>query len=282
MSKPIWHLAISDLHAGSNFALIPPDTLARPKRITPEMSDFQRKMYGTQNAARLVAAQFYNDVMELLKVMPKCSYAWIGGDCVEGNRGHDGGLVDANTKSQEMMAVELLVEILKAAGHPKVYGCRGTPYHVTADGGGESDDSVYAQLPNMQAWEDTLFAEACGLTWRLSHFIARSSVAHGKQTPLAKEIVKNTLSVAMDTEPDVDILLFGHVHYCVSAGYPMSRKRAYTLPTLKMRGEAYGRRFNDFYDVGMMLFKQEKEGAPLQEYPLKVRTASRKPKVYRA
>ena len=142
---------------------------------------------------------------------------------------------------------------------------------------------IYDTLPNFQGVQDVLFCETGGLVWRLQHFCGRSSVPHGKQTPISRNLIQNTLAAAMEKEHDADVCLFGHVHYSSSAGFPSSGKYGYTLPALKARGEAYGRQYNDFYDVGLSLWKQDREGAPLQDYSkeFKIKVAYKKPKLYR-
>ena len=82
----------------------------------------------------------------------------------------------------------------------------------------------------MRGVDDVLFGEFGGLVWRVTHFTARSSVPYGKQTPVSKELILNTLQSARQLEHDSDVLLFGHTHYCVSAGFPLSQKRGYTCP----------------------------------------------------
>lgn len=283
----IWHLGIADVHAGSNYALIPPEqrsTLVTAKQGKPPKDE---KLIGSFNARiqqhNTVAEAFWQAFQAICRDLPKCRYAYIVSDNIEGRQAKSGGaaLVTTDTFSQCGMAINIINTVLRSAGNPKVYGVRGTPYHVTAEGGMECDDIIYTQLHNMQAWDDVGYVEAGGLIWKLQHFVSRSGTPYGKQTSLAKQIVYNSLAVSMHKEPDADILLFGHVHYCVGASFPMSKKQAVTLPCLKLRGESYGRQFNDFYDVGLLLGKQECEGAPVAWYPKKIKVAYEKPEVWK-
>ena len=280
-------LVVSDLHSGSMFGLIPP--WARPnsgKIKKPKDMDVNLLQTHKEQLMQLMQLQdsFYRAFMSVVRTLPLCDSVFILADLLEGQQEKNGGamLTSANTDDQSEIAVDILDTILKQVGYPKVYGVRGTLYHVLQKGGRETEHSVYTRLHNVQAVEDVLFCHRTGLIWRLQHFVGRSSVAHGKQTPLAKQQIQNTLAAAMGKEHDADICLFGHVHYCVSAGFPSAGKTGFTCPCLKLRGEAYGRQYNDFYDVGFLLFGQEKNGAPLADYTkqVKIRTAYEKPALY--
>jgi hypothetical protein len=279
----IWTLGITDLHCGSDYALIPPGW-RRPKLNKSETETLGPIRSDNIMSWRDASSSFWNAVMhDALKEIPKCSSCFILGDCIEGAQHKSGGsqLVTTDIGSQVDLAEEVLKPILKKAGYPRVYGVHGTAYHVTQSGGRENDEEVYNRLPNIAAVGDKLAVFRHGTTWLLQHHIGRSCTPYGKQTALSKNIINNTLAEAAGKEHDADILLFGHVHYCVAAGYPMSNKWAYTLPCLKLPGESYGRRFNDFYDVGFMLFSQEKEGSFAVPHRIKIPMANRKERLCR-
>jgi hypothetical protein len=231
------------------------------------------------NAGIKESRKFWNQFESTLMKLPKITNCFIVSDNIEGKQPKNHGieLVSSSDREQTTIANCIIDTVYKYAKWKNCWGVRGTEYHV-----GETDDAIYEGVPNIRGWEDKLFVEASGLVWRVQHHIGRSGTPYGKQTPLSKAMIQNTLSVACEKEHDADVQLYGHVHYCVGASFPMSRKRAFTLPCLKLQGEAYGRRFNDFYDVGLLLFKQEKEGAPLQEHPLKIKVAYERPKLYKA
>lgn len=283
MGKAIWHMGVADLHSGSNFALIPPDRLATgTKRKHKDWTDAKWALW---LKARKNASKFWEQFMALKRQLPKIDYCYILSDNIEGHQGKGGSaaLVSADVAEQRDIAVEILNRLLDGAGNPKVYGCRGTPYHVTGTGGTESDDIIYDRLHNMQAYDDILFCETGGLIWRLQHFIARSGTPYGKQTPISKQLIQNMLSAAMGKEHDANVSLFGHVHYSCGAAFPSAGKYGFALPALKARGESYGRQFNDFYDVGLSVWKQECEGAPLQDYTkeFKIKVAYDKPTLWK-
>jgi hypothetical protein len=286
MSKGKWFLGIADVHVGSVFALVPGG--GRP--ATDPMKDEQGKVtkleqfrYDAHRYISELQSLYWIEFKKLLKRMPKMDYCFILGDCIEGKQHKSGGahLITSDISEQIDMSVSVIDTICHAVGYPKTWGVRGTPYHVTDMGGSEAEDMIYCRLRNMQGYDDSLTVEANGVIWNLQHHISRSSTPYGKQSPLAKQIVQNTLAAAMEKEEDADMILRAHTHYCVSAGFPMSNKRAYTLPTLKLRGEAYGRQYNDLYDVGMLAWYQPGKGEPLQEHRFKIDIAYRKPTLYK-
>lgn len=286
----IWHMAISDLHSGSVFGLIPPDMMHEEMdRDEAKALKWDEPKVVLYNKARKDAKNFWFEFVRLMdtikkKYTSKLDSLFILGDCIEGGQSKQGGasLIDSNIDTQTDVSTRIInKQIIWKFNKPKTYGVRGTLYHVLQSGGRECEDDVYSRLDNIQAYDDTLFVVRGGKIWKLQHFVGRSSVPYGKSGPLARQVIQNTLATAMEKEHDADMMLFGHVHYCVSTGFPMADKRAYTCPTLKCRGEAFGRQYNDFYDVGVLLFKQDKEGAPCQEFGFKIPVAYQKPKLWR-
>ena len=280
---PNYYLGIADLHEGSEFALVPPPEQRRLIGMDRDRPAYnlRRKMV---NRLRKQQADHWAAFVQLLKQIPKCKAVFILGDLGEGTQKKTGGaqLITPNVDDQKDMTLRILRMILKSAGYPPVFGCRGTGYHVTGPGGQEYEDAVYADLNNIVGWDDVMSVKAGGIIWRLQHFVPRSSVPYGKQTPLAKEIVMNTLQAAAGIEHDADVMLYGHVHYSVLASYPMAGKTAVSLPTLKLRGEQYGRKYHDFYDVGLLLFEQERDGdKAIRVRPLEIGVHRKLPKLWK-
>ena len=278
-----WYLGIADIHAGSSHGPIPPEYLAPEMRMSDKPAQWADSVVDVFNEGRRAARDFWGELDTLAARLPKIDAAFVLSDNIEGRQAKSGGegLIHNNSQSQVKIAVRILDHILKGAGYPPVYGVRGTGYHVTENGGRECDDEVYDQTKNMQAYDDVLFVEAGGLVWRLDHNIGRSGTPYGKSTPLSKVQIFNTLKSSIDEEHEANVCLHGHVHYCVSSGFPMSNKIGYTLPALKMRGESYGRKFNDFYDVGMLLFRQENDGEPVVPVPLRIETGHSLPPLHK-
>lgn len=282
-----WFLGIADVHVGSVFGLVPGGGRKLPppaKDENGEITKLEQMRHDVHTYLNELQTLYWHEIKNLLKRMPKMDYCFILGDCIEGKQYKSGGahLITPDISEQIDMSVSVIDTICNAVGYPKIWAVRGTPYHVTDQGGMEAEDMIYCRLRNMQAYDDSLTVDTNGIIWNLQHHIARSSTPYGKQSPLAKQMVQNTLASAMEKEEDADMILRAHTHYCVSAGFPMSNKRAYTLPTLKLRGEAYGRQYNDLYDVGFLAWYQPGKGEPLQEYRFKIDIAYRKSKVYKA
>lgn len=261
MSKEIVGLTISDVHAGSKFALCPPEWVpTKAHMIRDESCPMRIKAL---MHLRQVQQAFWREFQQVAHDLPKLDYLFCLGECVEGAQEKDGGgsVVTTNIDEQEEMFMDIVRPLLR--GHPKIYGVRGTSYHVSGRGGREAEDNIYYdRLPNVQALGDRLSVEIGGMVHDLAHHIGRSGVPYGKHTALSREIIYNNLRHEM-IEPQGNVFWRGHVHYCVSAGFPMSRKIAYTCPCLKLPGESYGRRFNDFYDIGMLLWRQQRGEIPV-------------------
>lgn len=290
----IYTLGVADMHAGSNFGLIPPHlrkTKMRKKDIPKhwlaqdeKTHGYSQLMFDRTNSAIETSALFWDEFQRKIKQLPKIDYAFFLSDNVEGKAKRSGTpeLIASSDYTQLDIAQSIAGDILEAAGNPKVWGCHGTEYHV-----GDVDDMFYQSLPNMQGWEGVMYVEPkkTGLIWRLQHHISRSGTPYGKQTPLSKGMVFNSLKAAQETEHEADVSLYGHVHYCVGSTFPFQGKRgksAYTLPALKLTGERYGWRFNDYYHVGLTLFAQEKAGDQPRVIPIKFDVGSKLPKLYTA
>lgn len=264
MSKEICGVVISDIHAGSSWALVPPGWR---KDMVVQQAGMSELMLEAINYRRTIQRMFWHEFRCLCQTLPeRLDYVLVLGDCTDGGSEKSGGrgVVTTDPDQQKLIAQKVLYEIY-SHGCPKIYGVRGTGYHVRGRGGQEvEDDLFYKMLPNVSGYGDVLSVELGGVVHDLKHHIGRSSTMHNKQGPLTREIVINTLKHEIE-EPSGNVFWRGHVHYAVGTMFPMSAKVGYTVPCLKLPGspDDFGRRFSDFYDVGFYFFKQNAGELPL-------------------
>lgn len=247
-------LVFSDTHCGSVFGLTAPPYQKGIRELGKLQSDF------------------FDAVIRIArKEIGKVDYAFFLGDAIEGLQKKSGGahLITNDINEQAEIAVTTINHVLASVGYPKVYAVYGTPYHTVLEGGAEMEKIVYDRISNMKEYGDELNLNVNGLIFNLSHAVSSSQSPYGKHTALAKGIVMNTLMSAMDIAQDADMIVHGHVHYCVLAGYPASGKSAITCPCLKLWGESNWRSRQKIIDIGLLLFLVDKV-IDVRVYPIKL------------
>ena len=128
--------------------------------------------------------------------------------------------------------------------------CHNTPYHT-----GQLEDWEDAVARDVGAekigGEDVI--DVNGLIINYRHHVGRSTIPHGRFTPVAKEMLWNLLWAERDEYPKADVLIRSHVHYHVYCGSP--GWLAMTTPALQGYGTKYGgRRMSGTVDIGMVVF----------------------------
>ena len=190
----------------------------------------------------------FQKLLELIR--PPVDVLLVLGDAIEGPQRSFRGieLIEPDLMGQCEMAVAALA---KFEAH-SVYMVRGSPYHVGE--AEEFEDLIAEKLQAEIANEMILTIE--GVRFHLAHFVQRSTVPHGRATPLAREWVVNVLMGERGAVQRVDVLLRGHVHYYTFVGG--SEWLAMSAPALSFGGGKIRRRSRGLTDFGLILFEIEK------------------------
>ncbi|MEM2485445.1 MAG: hypothetical protein QXT82_11515 [Candidatus Caldarchaeum sp.] len=191
---------ISDVHVGSNYAVLPDDAKNPEDGSRFDQNVWQKRLYAEW--CKLSSKLSPVDIMILL------------GDLVEGpqTRERFGTLKIQNIMHQAQVFIEMLRSTWKWR---KLYVVRGTDYHVATTGihieefiaralGAERLDTDKYSSTDIQL-------EVNGRVINAAHHLGVSQVPHYRFTPLAREMWLGKLFD--DYFGKVDIVARGHVHY---------------------------------------------------------------------
>ena len=191
---------ISDLHCGHKAGLTHPDW-------NPIYSTHSPKYRGYRQ--RSVLWKFYASAAKELQPI---DVLIVNGDAVDGKGKKSGGteLLTSDRDEQSDMAIAAIEEM--AAG--KVFMAYGTPYHT---GNSEDFENLVAKGAKAQI-KGRDWLDVNGVVFDYRHWVGRSSIPHGRYTPLAKEKLWSGLEAEHGEYPKSDVILRSHVHYLAYCG----------------------------------------------------------------
>jgi len=239
-------ILMSDTHCGHVAGLTPPDWHYNHATTNPRVM----AVYEQQTAMW----EWYTRRIDELKPI---DYLFVLGDLVDGSGKRSGGTEQRTTDGNEQAA--MAAECINYVESPRVLITYGTPYHVGTDQ--DQEDAVVPLLNGKAEIHSHAFVDINGITFDLKHFVASSSIPHGKWTPLVKDKVWNTVWHAEHAlQPKSDVICRGHVHYHIDAGESDSW-RAMTCPAMMGFGSKYGKRIcKGVVHVGFIVFDFPEEG----------------------
>lgn len=242
---------MSDTHCGHRAGLTPPGyQIARQaKGPHKKFAKMQREMW-----------DWYAKTAAAYRARGGVAMVVANGDMVDGKGSRTGGT--EQEKIAMAVQADMAAECINLWNPRIVYLIHGTGYHVGAeDWEGEivprlSADEVYL--------EDHAFIKIFGVVFDVKHKIGRSTIPHGRFTPLARAKLWNALWHARiargkPLQPDAQVVVRSHVHYHVYCGD--KAWLALTLPGLMGYGSKYGQReCENTIDFGVVLFDVEEDG----------------------
>jgi hypothetical protein len=234
-------IVLSDMHCGSKVGLTPPSY----------QYELVRGDKNKHNKFSMAQKAGWDWFINEIKKLGKIDLCLVLGDCIDGQGRKDNGVDQITTDLEEQcqMAIECL-QYVKAKKYHFVYG---TNYHITA--AGQDFENIIARTMAGKIGNHE-FVDVNGLVFNLKHKVSRSSIPHGRATPLKKAKLWELIYKDYKNFPNSDILLRGHCHYFDYSGdakYLMA-----VCPCLKMLGERYGaRNFDDAIDYGFLVFEIE-------------------------
>lgn len=229
-------LAIGDLHCGHLMGLTHPDFDATPKR-----NDTHRfKLY----RERRRMWKFFAETVSRLK--PEILI--VNGDAIDGKGKKSGGTELLTTDRTEQ--VDMAGAAIESVGASQVYMTFGTPYHTGQYEDWEREIAKAVKAAKIGG-DDSLSVN--GLVFNYRHYIGRSSIPHGKYTPIARDRLWNVLWNDRGEYPKAHVILRSHVHYFAYCGD--ADWLAMTLPALQGYGTKYGaRQMSGMVDFGLVWF----------------------------
>jgi hypothetical protein len=228
-------LVVSDFHCGHLVGLTPPgfDADREPQR--------HREFYDMR---RTIWKWFARTVSKLAPI----DILIVNGDAVDGKGPASGGTeqlyADRNDQS------EMAAAVIRTIDAKKVVMSYGTPYHT---GVLEDWEDAVARDVGAEKIGGEDVVDVNGLIINYRHHVGRSTIPHGRFTPIAKEMLWNLLWAERGEYPKANVLIRSHVHYHVAA--QTSDWLAMTTPALQGYGTKYGgRRITGTVDIGVIVF----------------------------
>lgn len=238
MSRKFLRLFVGgDLHCGHEIGLTHPD-------FNPVYKDRESRNYYLSRD-RAILWKFFEGEVEKLK--PFDVAIW-NGDLNDGKGDKSGAteLITADRNEQ----VDMAVAVIETVGAEENYGSFGTPYHSGLKEDWERAVADKAKFVKIGGHD---YVDVNGVTFDYRHFVSRSSIPHGRYTPLAKERLWSTLWNEHNEYPKCEVLVRSHVHYFATCGgYGW---KAYITPALQGAGTKFGvRRAVGTVDFGFLAF----------------------------
>jgi len=245
-------LVISDFHCGHVVGLTPPDWDKRPG-----------DGYGTHAYAfykhRRNCYKWYADWCA--KLLP--DIVIVNGDAVEGKGERSGSTELITTDRTEQ--VDMAVACIQETKAPRIVMSYGTSSHTGVLEDWENRVAKDVGAEKIGSADDI---KIHGKIINYRHHCGRSSIPHGRGTPLAKERLWNVLWAERGEYPKADIVIRSHVHYFAFIGE--GDWLAVSTPALQGYGSKYGvRRMSGTVDFGLCWFDIDENGGVAWDWKLK-------------
>ncbi len=253
-------LPLGDLHCGHQVGFTPADWDTKP----PEG-------YGTRKYEFWRHRREIYDFVVPLTVELSADITLFNGDLVEG-KGHFSGateLLTADRVEQTDMAVGAIEDLTQH--NPEILATYGTPAHSGVQEDWEDEVVKKSRSGGRDGIrkigsEDDI--KLYGKVINYKHHAGRSSIPHGKGTPLAKERLWNVMWAIRDEYPLADVLLRHHNHYFTFIGE--AGWLAVSCPALQGYGTKYGqRRVLGTVDTGVFWLDIYKDGTIKWDFRIK-------------
>jgi len=238
-------VVISDTHCGHRFGLTPPAWWASEESTDDRLQKhkkFQREFW-----------EFYSSEIERLKPI---DILIANGDMIEGKGVNTGGIELITSDRHEQ--VRMAKTVIDTAEAQAVRVSYGTAYHSGKDEDFESllRDTVACKDVKVSGHP---FFEVNGCIFDIKHKISRSTIPHGRITPLIRAALWNAIWNARGRQPKAKFIIRSHVHYYES--WKNAEWEGIITPALQYNS-IYGiRECEGVVDIGFIYFDVEDDGS---------------------
>ena len=234
--KPVRVVVETDLHSGHEFALTHPDFDSQPHDTGCARYEnwlIRRRMYA-----------WYSETLERLQPI---DILFNLGDNVDGKgQASDGTELILPKLSEQVDCASACIEQAKAND---VYMVYGTDYH---DGKDSCGDLIAKNVKAVKIGDHD-YLKVNNTVFDYAHHVGNSQLPHTRFTPIARERLNNLLWAEHDEYPKADVILRGHVHYCVIAAEP-DGWLAMTCPGLQLSSRFGRSRIRTVIHFGLTWF----------------------------
>ncbi len=230
-------VVVAELHCGHRCGLTPPEWQLNPDNpMDAEWLKLQQEQW-----------EWYRRIVSRLKPV---HLLIVLGDVVDGKSQKADGRDSIRPKRQEQINMGLTCLDMWDAKHIEmVYGTR---YHVD-----DWEDDVCTALGDKAKIGAHGWAKVNGVTFDIKHKVGGSQIPHGRATAILRERLWNTEWATAGRQPLADIILRGHVHYCIEASPIVGDRQilCMTCPALQGPGTEFGaEQCSGTVDFGLVWF----------------------------
>ena len=241
-------LVCGDFHCGSICGLTP-----------PKWQEFYQHGANSKHHKFVdIRRELFSVFAQWVERLRPIDILFLMGDLVDGRALKSGGvdILESDLKEQADMAA-WIIDYINA---PSIVAVYGTDYHVAVDGTdiedfilGTKEKPGLIERPSIIKVGAHEWPEVNGTIFDLKHKVGRSSIPHGKSTPLSKVNLWNSLWAERNEQPKAHVFIRAHVHYHAGAFGP--GWIAMTCPALQGMGSRYGsRECEGTVDFGLLHF----------------------------
>lgn len=254
-------ILMADGHSGHEFGLTPPDWQYRP--VPGASSSLIRR----QNKCALFQGEMWNWFSAEVKTLQPIDILIYDGDCIDGPGNKTGGAEQIHTDMTKQ--IEMAVETIRLVGSNKILMTYGTKYHVSSVDGSMDCEDVIAKEVGAAKIGSHEWLTVNGVTFDVKHKIGRSTIPHGRGTPLARAWLWSALWSEIAMAPKSDVIVRAHCHYPFLIGDPLVPYLAISLPALQWSTRYGARDCEGLVGCGFVHFDIEPNG----EYQYKFHVA---------
>jgi hypothetical protein len=250
-------IIISDIHCGHNSGLTHPDWQYKFVKKTFKPSVIKRNKFS------LLQAEVWNWYSKQVKELGPLDFVFLNGDAIDGAGKICAGIEQVTTDVNEQcaMAIRAIEEIkLKKGG--KIVMTYGSGYHTGKDA--DHEDNIAGDLH--ASIHSQTYVDINGLIFHLKHKVGRSTIPHGKATPLAKEWLNGELWALKDLAPRAEVIVRSHIHYPFYVGDPSIPFVAMSTPAMQWSSRYGSRECTGTVDMGFIYFEINDKGEYSWQY----------------
>jgi predicted phosphodiesterase len=225
-------VAIGDLHCGNRVGLTPPK--------------YQRILAGDKYGA--IREETWSEYARMIDAQKPIDVLLVNGDAIDGCGWRQGGtdVIEPDRLGQ----CEIASEAILYAEAKTILLTKGTFYHT---GHKEDFEDIISRSVKARKISAEETFKVNNTVFNCKHHIGRSSIPHGRATPILRERLNNILWEEMGLYPKADIIIRSHTHYFVYAGG--DTYLCINLPSLSGLGSKYGSRIpSEPVNFGIVFF----------------------------
>lgn len=240
-------LVISDMHCGHQAGLTPPDFWF-PIIDNPDTFTLRKR-----NQFGMLQRELWAWFEKVIDDYGPFDIMFNLGDNIDGQGPKSGGTELINTDPN--IQCEIAQRCIEATNIRDIVMVYGTPYHT----GNITDfENTIASNMNARSISGHEQVDVNRLIFDLKHKVGRSSIPHGKATPIARQNLHNLLWWERGVQERASVFLRGHVHYEYVCGDRTFC--AMSCPSLEWSTKFGVREAEGTVSIGIVIFEVDEKG----------------------